>query len=871
MATTIPQATGAAIRPYMLEQNYYLQITDFGASPSAAPADNTRAINTAIHAAADAGGGTVVFPAGTFYVYTILLQSNVNLFLEEGAILSAAPPNTQTDTQTGAYDNYCEPEVNPYLGIQDHGHSYFANSLLYGADLENIMIYGKGLFTGGRFDAESGILEYVLQGGDPAEPHSRDEHGHQGTWFGNKGLAFLRCKNLVLKDFSVTIGGHFAIIATGCENVWAEKILLDTTRDAFDIDCCENVTVRDTVCNSLTDDGLCLKASFGAGIFKPLTNVLIEDCIVSGYDAGSVYAGEYTRDKLVAADRCGPTGRVKFGTEASCGYHLVTIRRVKFDRSRGFSMEAVDCSSLTDVIFEDCTMDNVSSSPLFIRAGDRGRFPVTGNSASQEYPPAPQNVRLDNTGWILPDTPSFHSYPAKRYTPSYNRTKTVTVDGCSFFEILNEKTPVRNNPANYEETDGHFYLKTGNEISMEDLPLYANAVGSEHLACVENVLIRNVHVTNADPRYPVLLMGLTDSHLKNIVLENISVEYRGGLTMEHAVEQRQLNTEWKYAQFHAKDNVQNIPWLVNSFFAKNEGLLPRVDWDTAKNCWRDSPYNIPELPEVYPEASNWGILPAYGIFAKHVDGLTLKNIKFTCKVPDSRHVCVLDDAHDVHINGLEAFCMKTTAPIATITHHFRRHTNAENVPGQPYFTTTVKNLKIDQPIILHQETENSAVPQVVQITINAPAPGTPRDHFYNYPTVPCKETGYTYAVDTPVYPLPLTVHRPFIRPLAPAKLSCGIPFSQVLSVRCPAMDISEEADDGVVYGEAAKRLHYSVAGMPVKLTLRCENLPRGAVFHAENKTFTWTPESNQRGNYALIFTVDDGVIPEKMTFHITVE
>ena len=381
-AYNIPEATGASIRPAHLLKNKYFPITDFGAAENASPVTNTTAINNAIRAAASEGG-TVVFPKGTFYTYTIHLESNVNLYLEENAVVAAAKTDILyfRDKQYGEGGNYEEPEVSPYLGLQDHGHSYFANSLVYGADLENIMIYGKGLFTGGRFDETSGILEYVLQGGDPMEPTSRTDNGHRGDWFGNKGIALVRCKNIVFEDFSITIGGHFAIITEGCENMYVNRVLVDTTRDAFDIDCCKDVTVLNTTCNSLTDDGLCLKASFGAGIFMPTENVLIEDCIVSGYDAGSVYAGEYTRDKLIAQDRCGPTARVKFGTESTCGYHRVTIRRVKFDRSRGFCLEAVDCSSLTDVIFEDCTLDNISSSPIFLRAGDRGRFPVTGNSA----------------------------------------------------------------------------------------------------------------------------------------------------------------------------------------------------------------------------------------------------------------------------------------------------------------------------------------------------------------------------------------------------------------------------------------------------------------------------------------------------------
>ena len=88
-AYTIPEATGASIRSDDLMQTRFFPITDFGASPQASPTQNTRAVNRAIKEAA-AQGGTVVFPRGTFYVYTILLSGNVNLFLEEGAVISAA-------------------------------------------------------------------------------------------------------------------------------------------------------------------------------------------------------------------------------------------------------------------------------------------------------------------------------------------------------------------------------------------------------------------------------------------------------------------------------------------------------------------------------------------------------------------------------------------------------------------------------------------------------------------------------------------------------------------------------------------------------------------------------------------------------------
>ena len=415
------------------------------------------------------------------------------------------------------------------------------------------------------------------------------------------------------------------------------------------------------------------------------------------------------------------------------------------------------------------------------------------------------------------------------------------MDGYSSFKIVDQEAPVVCNPVNLTPA-----------IPEQDRPLYANAVGCAQLASVGNICIRNVKVTNADPRYPILLMGLTDSHLKNITLENIDVEYRGGLTMEQATEQRQLNTDWKFSQFHASEKVQSLPWLVNSFFVKNEGLLPRADWNPDTESWRDDPYNVPELPEVYPEPSNWGILPAYGLFAKHVDGLTLRNVRISCKVPDKRHVCVFDDAEDILIDGLEADSVSSAEPVAVITHHFRRHTNAENVPEQPYFTTTVKNLEMRQPL------------PVAYVTIHAPAPGTPADSLYPYPTVPCSETGYSFQTDTEEYPLPLTVHRPYIRPVGVQKLQVGQPFLLNLEIRCPASDVSDEPYSGMIHGEQSA-LHHSVKGIKTDLKLSVERLPEGAALDPEKRQFRWQPDISQLGEHEIAFLVDDGVIPERMT------
>lgn len=868
----IERATGCTITAEALKKENTAWIQEYGANPKKSPVENTKAINQAILSLFKAGGGTVEIPEGDFHIYTIHLKSNVNLHLNQGAILHAAKTDIlqSYEKQKGEGGNYDEPEVNRYAGLQDHGHTYFANSLLYGTDIENVMIYGEGLIDGSYIEEETGYRRYVLQGGDPFENTFRNRRGHAGEWFGNKAIALVRAKNIVLKDFRLLIGGHFAIIAEGVVNMLAEGLLVDTTRDAFDIDCCQDVTVRHSIFNSLTDDALVLKASYGAGTFMPIKNILIEDCTVSGYDAGSVYAGKYTRDKLIATDRCGPTARVKLGTESTCGYELVTIKRVKFDRSRGFALEAVDGSGLKDIVFTDCTMDNVSSSPIFIRAGERGRFPVTGNSLEELVEAEDGNVRLDNKNWVLPNREEYQKYPAKRYIPSYIRDKSVTIDGHSEFQIVNQEEPCRINKANlafvdgqyyrmeYQEENGKYQPDYKNPVPEQEIGKYANACGA-HMAEVSNIEISNIKITNVDPRYPILLMGLTDSKLKNIIMEHIEVEYRGGLTMEQAVEQRQLNTNWDYTQFETKSSVQTLPWLVNTFFLKEEGLLPRVDWVEEKQAWVADPYNVPELPAVYPEPSNWGILPAYGIYARHVENLALHNIKISYQVEDKRHPIVLDDVDGVNLSKIKASCSQDSSMLAIVTNPWKRKTHMEYIKEEPYFTTTVKNITLEEEL------------KIEEVQVKAPAPGTPKDSLYPFKTVACPETGYFYRVKTEHYPLPLTVHRPFFAPLKRKEGYCGAELSFIVQVRNPALEVSKEESESFIYNEEVKKKEYVVGAARIIPTLSVEGLPDGAVFHANSGKFTWIPKKGQEGKYKLTFIYDDGVLPEKQTVEIVID
>lgn len=63
---------------------------------------------------------------------------------------------------------------------------------------------------------------------------------------------------------------------------------------------------------------------------------------------------------------------------------------------------------------------------------------------------------------------------------------------------------------------------------------------------------------------------------------------------------------------------------------------------------------VPERPESYPESTMFGALPAYGLYCRHVEGLTLRNVELRTNKPDLRHAAVFEDVKKLRIDSLEA-------------------------------------------------------------------------------------------------------------------------------------------------------------------------------------------------------------------------
>jgi polygalacturonase len=332
----------------------YFDVRRFGAKGDGTAID-TPAINAAIEAAAAAGGGMVLFPAGVYASYSIHLKSNVALYLQPGATILAAPTPYE-GTSSGGYDP-AEPQGawEPY---QDYGHNHWHNSLVWGENIRDFAILGPGIIHG----------KGLSRGHDEKTLPNTTAPG-----VGNKAIALKNCHNVILADFSILQGGWFGILATGVDNLTIDNLKIDTNRDGIDIDCCRNVRVSNCTVNSPWDDGICPKSSFAFGHARATENLTISNCYVTGgNELGSVLDGTWKPVQL--GQRRVGTGRIKLGTESNGGFKNITISNCVFENCRGFAIETVDGAIVEDITFTGVTMRNVSV-PFFLRLGARLRGP----------------------------------------------------------------------------------------------------------------------------------------------------------------------------------------------------------------------------------------------------------------------------------------------------------------------------------------------------------------------------------------------------------------------------------------------------------------------------------------------------------------
>lgn len=357
---------------------HFFNIRDFGANGDGKTLD-TDAINRTIDAASAKGGGTVYFPAGTYLSFSIRLKSNITIFLDNGSTLLAADPKEHK----GSYDL---PEPNEFDAYQDFGHSHWKNSLMWGIGIENFAIVGQGRIDGKGLSSRSpGPRRPRTAGDTPVSmggasknaiaPTGENADVREMNGLGTKAIALKHSKNITLKDFSIFRGGHFALLATGVDNLTIDNLRVDTNRDGFDIDACRNVRISNSYVNTPNDDAIVLKSSYALGFNRATENVTITNSQVSGFDLGTFLDGTFKTTQEFAPDRDRVTGRIKFGTESNGGFKNVAISNINFVHCRGLALEIVDGGYMEDIAITNITMRDITTAPIFIRLGARQRAP----------------------------------------------------------------------------------------------------------------------------------------------------------------------------------------------------------------------------------------------------------------------------------------------------------------------------------------------------------------------------------------------------------------------------------------------------------------------------------------------------------------
>jgi polygalacturonase len=336
-------------------------VRSYGAAGDGKTVD-TPAINKAIEAVAAAGGGTLLFPAGIYVCFTIRLRSKVDLYLSRGCTILAADsprPGETTGYNGGVYDP--AGPAQPWEAYEDYGHNHWDNSLFVGDNISDFSITGPGLIHGkglshGTATTRAGYTSFTAE----------------QAGVGNKTIALKNCRNVLLRDFSVLHGGHFAVLATGVDTLTLDNILVDTERDGFDIDCCHNVRVSNCSVNSPSDDAICPKSSYALGYPRTTENVTIANCFVTGgYELGSLIDGTW---KKTASGR--GNGRIKLGTESNGGFRNISISNCVCEGSKGIAIETADGALVEDIAISNITMRDATDAPIFLRLNRRNRGPI---------------------------------------------------------------------------------------------------------------------------------------------------------------------------------------------------------------------------------------------------------------------------------------------------------------------------------------------------------------------------------------------------------------------------------------------------------------------------------------------------------------
>jgi len=286
--------------------------------------NDAAAIQAAIDACAQAGGGRVILPGGkTYNSGYILLKSNVDLHIEKGAVLKASDH----------IDDYY-PLANEGRIVEHHsGLPSFLNSEYAGKPFhvfissfsqKGVTISGEGII-----DANEKIFYGTNTG-----------YHIEGSYYPRVPAILIEdAKQLTIRDITIKDCAFWTVHIIGCEDVLIENIrilnnLQMANSDGIDIDHCNHVRIAN--CHiECGDDCIVFKNTGDYKQYGDCSNVVVTGCTLVSTSAA-----------------------IKVGTEGEGDFKNILVNNCTISQSnRGISLQIRDEGNASNMVFSNISIE----------------------------------------------------------------------------------------------------------------------------------------------------------------------------------------------------------------------------------------------------------------------------------------------------------------------------------------------------------------------------------------------------------------------------------------------------------------------------------------------------------------------------------
>lgn len=258
-------------------------ITQYGAKKGSI-LFNIRAFAKAIEACHRAGGGRVIVPSGEWKTGPIHLKSNVNLYLEEGAIIRFSDNP----------DDYLPAVMTSWEGLECYNYS----PLIYAFECENIGISGKGILSPvmdtwriwfKRPKAHLDALKQLYAMGSTGVHVEQRQMAKGENNLRPHLIHFNRCRNILLEDFHIRQSPFWTIHLYMCNSGLVRRLDVQAhghNNDGIDLEMSRNFLIENCRFDQ-GDDAVVIKAGRNQDAWRlhtPCENIVIRNCdILNGH------------------------------------------------------------------------------------------------------------------------------------------------------------------------------------------------------------------------------------------------------------------------------------------------------------------------------------------------------------------------------------------------------------------------------------------------------------------------------------------------------------------------------------------------------------------------------------------------------------